>query len=1194
MAKKRIVAILTALFMMISISHVSLAFTGPILDDGDRIDKIGDYYVMDDGEIQVNKVGVSISGSGRRTDMTRSTSIDRIKPADATDRPFIYAGLCKKTGCCSLGCDTDEGDPPCVFTCNDPCTGDSQILTTPKYEASTCIGVGGADAYMYQQNSEPTIVVPDFRIPVKAGDILKVRDLPAEQDRTELIYSTTADSVKRRICINKDGEESDDTIQNPPTDSSISVSSSNPFKNVRLIYLEPWTDGGFVYPQSIRVLTDSKVNDAAVNFGRGESASWACTLAYCDSRGSFEPHVIMIPNNWAVREDYGVRDFYLNTQLLTSLADRFRLCAVLGCDYLAQEKCNNKDDNCDGVVDGAAVDGDLCQCTDGDTQGCSSNIGVCTAGTETCVDGEWAGCTGIVPSTEICGDSLDNDCDGVVDYDDVEDCACPDSDGDYFSDMGGQWPICGTIDCDDDNPFAYPGGTEACDGADNDCNEEIDETCAEKYDQTASTTGTCLKEQCYYYDGYTGLCVDDGNYTMDYYCSNGEWNTRTSLVALNLIELVGSSDYTLFCGDPNEAVNDMQYFILSAKYDASRYVFGDTVAVGLPPDCGMGPCINNICALSYEGGEKVAFGTSVNLPINSSENQDQSFLRLFKESQQTYSSDGHYDYCDGVIKSQEGKYLGCSRNDVIEGKGAKIWYDAKKASLIYSPENIVVGEMSFTTTLAGLFSNPLRTIRDLVLPGDLESGNFIETSVFDKMYINKVGDKAVRGTVNNDLGRMAIVYDNIYANICAVTKAVVDKMCIDECITCGLKIVGGRPVFYVESDEPFAFMPLWPDMTAKMRLTEDLGEFEAAEIIQSIAGSQAEWQGETGIPAQFTLELLEGYDATKVFSYLWDFGDGVTFSTDNLQQAENILHPYLKQDAYDYTLRVFDNNFRMDEKTGVIIIEGFDDGEQCIINDQCNSEFCTPEEPRTCQESTCSDSYKGPEETDVDCGGVCVREGSKCDAGQECSVGSDCITEECVNGICSAPLLRCSVKTGGCAADETLMLKMNDESNAHAELPIQNNYGYSLCCGVKKDTITTACDANSAVALKTSAATNAHVSQGNVAGYDNPVCVSALNNKMSCAYRTSCEEIGGECVASISASTNAHIGDCTSYPLKICCGFGVFTADVCGNDVLEAGEECEDGNTDEGDGCSLTCKIECPDGNIDGTEGCDDGNDVDD
>ena len=34
--------------------------------------------------------------------------------------------------------------------------------------------------------------------------------------------------------------------------------------------------------------------------------------------------------------------------------------------------------------------------------------------------------------------------------------------------------------------------------------------------------------------------------------------------------------------------------------------------------------------------------------------------------------------------------------------------------------------------------------------------------------------------------------------------------------------------------------------------------------------------------------------------------------------------------------------------------------------------------------------------------------------------------------------------------------------------------------------------------------------------------------------------------------------------------------DLCGNDRLDPGEECDDGNTLSGDGCSKSCKIECP------------------
>ena len=52
----------------------------------------------------------------------------------------------------------------------------------------------------------------------------------------------------------------------------------------------------------------------------------------------------------------------------------------------------------------------------------------------------------------------------------------------------------------------------------------------------------------------------------------------------------------------------------------------------------------------------------------------------------------------------------------------------------------------------------------------------------------------------------------------------------------------------------------------------------------------------------------------------------------------------------------------------------------------------------------------------------------------------------------------------------------------------------------------------------------------------------------------------------------------------------------CGNEVLEAPEECDDGNTINGDGCNAQCIIEyCGDGTVNnnGAEQCDDGNNVD-
>ncbi len=57
-------------------------------------------------------------------------------------------------------------------------------------------------------------------------------------------------------------------------------------------------------------------------------------------------------------------------------------------------------------------------------------------------------------------------------------------------------------------------------------------------------------------------------------------------------------------------------------------------------------------------------------------------------------------------------------------------------------------------------------------------------------------------------------------------------------------------------------------------------------------------------------------------------------------------------------------------------------------------------------------------------------------------------------------------------------------------------------------------------------------------------------------------------------------------------------APSCGDGHLDAGEHCDDGNTTAGDGCSATCTVEpapppapcCGDGHVDAGEQCDDGN----
>ncbi|MBI5490075.1 MAG: hypothetical protein HY905_22265 [Deltaproteobacteria bacterium] len=158
------------------------------------------------------------------------------------------------------------------------------------------------------------------------------------------------------------------------------------------------------------------------------------------------------------------------------------------------EICDAIDNDCDHAID------EGCTCTPGATRSCYSGpagtagVGPCRNGTQTCVSGSggtasWGACVGeVVPATEVCGDSVDNDCDGTRD----ELCVCtPGTTRNCYSGPAGTAGVgvcrqgsqsCVTIPGGGSTWTACGGevlpGIEVCaDGLDNDCDYGTDEGC---------------------------------------------------------------------------------------------------------------------------------------------------------------------------------------------------------------------------------------------------------------------------------------------------------------------------------------------------------------------------------------------------------------------------------------------------------------------------------------------------------------------------------------------------------------------------------------------------------------------------------------------------------------------------------------------------------------------------------------------
>ncbi len=146
------------------------------------------------------------------------------------------------------------------------------------------------------------------------------------------------------------------------------------------------------------------------------------------------------------------------------------LCAALLAAACGPSSGGNADDDDDGS-DGGGVTA----CTAGTSEACysgpggTSGVGPCHGGTRTCLDGgQWGACSGeVLPTADVCGDGVDQNCDGTADN-------AVDADGDGFTNCDGDCCDSTSEGCEEPAKVG-PGAIEvAGNELDDDCDGVVD------------------------------------------------------------------------------------------------------------------------------------------------------------------------------------------------------------------------------------------------------------------------------------------------------------------------------------------------------------------------------------------------------------------------------------------------------------------------------------------------------------------------------------------------------------------------------------------------------------------------------------------------------------------------------------------------------------------------------------------------
>ncbi len=276
-------------------------------------------------------------------------------------------------------------------------------------------------------------------------------------------------------------------------------------------------------------------------------------------------------------------------------------------------------------------------------------------------------------------------------------------------------------------------------------------------------------------------CISQDQSIKDDFCTSGNWSTRTTQIALQMLSLRGQGDFILFCDKTENTLNMLDYLTSSGK-QASLYFGGNA---------------NNVCVLRQ--GNSVAVGASFNTPFTDAAAFDLFGVQSCSGAQQ---QDSQYHKCDAA---------------------GNLWYNKKLESVIYSKTALSL-EQPNPTFLDSFFINPLtnliNTLVQKITNPSFTISNFEGRIIkFQRLYIAEQGSKGIFGVLQGN--QATIEYTNFNnINICDFTNAYTQQVGGSNA---GIKCVksGQAYLLLLQGSELTTFQPeqAWADLTSKVRIS---------------------------------------------------------------------------------------------------------------------------------------------------------------------------------------------------------------------------------------------------------------------------------------------------------------------------------------------------------------------------------------